>query len=56
MASLQSLIKKSPSFVQRLYYNFVPFSKRYGKVFDETYDFLVKSDEWDMEQLEEYQL
>jgi len=56
MASLQSLIKKSPSFVQKVYYDVVPFSKRYGKVFSETYDFLLESEKWSREKLEEYQL
>lgn len=56
MASLQSLIKKSPSFVQKLYYDIVPFSQRYGKVFNETYNFLIESENWSREKLEEYQL
>ena len=35
---LPGKIKRSPSFIQKVYYNLVPFSKRYGKVFNETYD------------------
>jgi histidinol-phosphate/aromatic aminotransferase/cobyric acid decarboxylase-like protein/phenylacetate-coenzyme A ligase PaaK-like adenylate-forming protein len=56
MASLQSLIKKSPFFIQRFYYNLVPFSKRYGRVFNETYNFLLESEQWSKAQLEDYQL
>lgn len=56
MASLQSLIKKSPFWTQKLYYDIVPFSKRYGKVFDETYNFLVESEKWSRERQEQYQL
>jgi len=56
MASLQSLIKRSPSFIQKFYYNLVPFKNRYGKVFMETYNFLLESEKWSKEKLEEYQL
>lgn len=56
MASLQSIIKKSPLFLQKFYYNFVPFSKRYGKVFNDTYNFLLESEKWSRQKLEEYQL
>lgn len=56
MASLQHLIRKSPTYIQKLYYDLVPFSKRYGKVFNDTYNFLLESETWNREQLEEYQL
>lgn len=56
MASLQQLIKKSPTFFKKVYYNFIPFSKRYGKVFIDTYNFLLESEKWSTEKLEEYQL
>ena len=56
MASLQSIIKRSPSVIQKLYYNVVPFSKRYGKVFNDTYKFLLESEHWTKEQLKKYQL
>jgi histidinol-phosphate/aromatic aminotransferase/cobyric acid decarboxylase-like protein/phenylacetate-coenzyme A ligase PaaK-like adenylate-forming protein len=56
MASIQSLIKKSPSWIQKIYYNIVPFSQRYGKVFTETYNFLLESEKWSREKLEQYQL
>ena len=46
MASIQSLIKKSPSWIQKIYYNTVPFSQRYGKVFTETYNFLLESEKY----------
>ena len=44
MASIQSWIKKSPTFIQRLYYKLVPFSNRYGTVFNDTYNFLLESE------------
>ena len=56
VASLKDLIKKSPSVIQKLYYNLVPFSKRYGRVFNDTYEFLLESEKWSREDLEEYQL
>lgn len=56
MASLQSLIKNSPSFLKRFYYDLIPFSKRYGKVFNDTYNFLLESEKWSKEELESYQL
>ncbi len=56
MASLQHLIKLSPSWIKKIYYNIIPFSKRYGKIFNETYNFLLESEQWDIKKLEEYQL
>jgi histidinol-phosphate/aromatic aminotransferase/cobyric acid decarboxylase-like protein/phenylacetate-coenzyme A ligase PaaK-like adenylate-forming protein len=56
MASLQFLIKNCPPPIQRFYYKVVPFSRRYGKIFNETYNFLLESENWNKEQHEQYQL
>ena len=55
MAVSSRLIKKSPTIIKKLYYNIIPFSKRYGNEFNNTYDFLIKSLDWDKEKLKEYQ-
>jgi len=55
MGTVNKVIKKTPSLIQNLYYDFVPFSKRYGKVFRDQYDFLMKSISWDAETLLQYQ-
>ena len=56
MYILNKLIKKTPSFLQRAYYNLVPFEKRYGKVYGKTLDFLVESSGWTEQLLQAYQL
>lgn len=56
MGSINKIVKKSPGFVKRLYYNTVPFSKRYGKVYEDTLSFLMKSSAWDIETKKQYQL
>jgi len=56
MGSVNKIIKQSPSFIKKLYYDLVPFSKRYGKVFNDTYKFLLESETWSREDLEKYQL
>lgn len=55
MGSINTVIKKTPKSIQRLYYKIVPFSKRYGKVFEEQYNFLMESISWSENQLKEYQ-
>lgn len=55
MGSINSIIKKSPSIIQKIYYDLVPFHVRYGKVFKDQYDFLMKSINWNSEELLEYQ-
>ncbi len=55
MASIKKFISKSPNFVKKLYYNLVPFYKRYGSEFKDTYDFLLHSLDFTPEQLKEYQ-
>ena len=56
MGVVNKLIKKTPSFLQRAYYNLVPFEKRYGKVYGKTLDFLVESSGWTEQLLQAYQL
>ena len=56
MGVVNKLIKKTPSILQRAYYNLVPFEKRYGKVYKKTLDFLVESHGWSKQLLESYQL
>ena len=55
MASIKKYIKKSPSIIQKLYYNIVPFEKRYGKEFSKWYRFISKTKEWEYERVKEYQ-
>ena len=45
MGSVNRLVKKSPNFIKQIYYNLVPFQKRYGSLYKETLDFLMKSGE-----------
>ncbi len=56
MGSVNRLVKKSPNFIKQIYYNLVPFHKRYGSLYKETLDFLMKSGEWDEWTRKEYQL
>ena len=55
MGSINKIVKKSPNFIKRLYYNTVPFSKRYGKVYEDTLSFLLQSSQWDEKQVKDYQ-
>ena len=55
MGSINKVIKKSPSLIQKIYYDLVPFHVRYGKVFKDQYDFLMESINWNSEKLLEYQ-
>ncbi len=55
MGSVNKIIKKSPNFIKSLYYKFVPFRYRYGKVYGKTLDFLLESQYWDDDKLKEYQ-
>ena len=55
MGSINKIVKKSPNFIKRLYYNTVPFSKRYGKVYEDTLSFLLQSSQWDEQQVKDYQ-
>jgi histidinol-phosphate/aromatic aminotransferase/cobyric acid decarboxylase-like protein len=55
MGSINKVIKKSPFAIKKLYYNIVPFQKRYGKIFEDQYNFLMNSIDWTEEKLLEYQ-
>jgi phenylacetate-CoA ligase len=55
MGSFNNVIKKMPNFLQIMYYDVVPFEKRYGRNFIETFNFLCHSAEWDTKRLLEYQ-
>tara|TARA_Y100000004_G_scaffold165961_1_gene197292 strand:+ start:685 stop:2016 length:1332 start_codon:yes stop_codon:yes gene_type:complete len=56
MGTIKSIVKKSPNIIKRLYYSTVPFSKRYGKVYEDTLSFLTQSVNWSEWRLKEYQL
>tara|TARA_R100001443_G_scaffold115807_1_gene134455 strand:+ start:5746 stop:7077 length:1332 start_codon:yes stop_codon:yes gene_type:complete len=56
MGTIKSIVKKSPNIIKRLYYSIVPFSKRYGKVYEDTLSFLTQSVDWSEWRLKEYQL
>lgn len=56
MGSINKIIKKSPNLLKKVYYDLVPFHKRYGKVYKDTLDFLLKSLYWDIEEKQKYQL
>ena len=43
MGSVNKIIKKTPNFVKSAFYKYVPFRYRYGKVYGETLDFLLES-------------
>jgi len=56
MGSINKIVKKSPNFVKRFYYNVVPFHKRYGTVYKETLDFLMQSLHWDEQTKKNHQI
>ncbi len=56
MGSINKIVKRSPGFIKKLYYDRVPFGKRYGKVYEDTLSFLNDSSQWDQEKKEWYQL
>lgn len=55
MGIIQRIIKKQPNFIKKIYYNIVPFKKRYGSVYGETVDFLNDVDNWTYDRTKEYQ-
>jgi len=55
MGIIQRIIKKQPNFIKRLYYNIIPFNKRYGEVFDNTSKFLDEVETWSYGKTKEYQ-
>ena len=56
MGTIQNIVKKSPGIIRRIYYNTVPFAKRYGRVYEDTLSFLNASSQWNQEEREWYQL
>ncbi len=55
MGIVQRIIKKQPNFIKKIYYNIVPFKKRYGSVYGETVDFLNDVDNWAYDRTKEFQ-
>jgi phenylacetate-CoA ligase len=55
MGTINSVVKKSPIFIKKAYYNIVPFEFRYGKVFRDTYNNIFEHLEYDYKKLKEYQ-
>ncbi|MGJ0906005.1 phenylacetate--CoA ligase family protein [Clostridium botulinum] len=56
---MKDLLKKSPYFIQkhlRNLYGIIPYEKRLGRAFNDTYNFLGKSEYWTKEQHEQYQV
>jgi phenylacetate-CoA ligase len=55
MGVVNRIIKRQPNFIKRVYYNLIPFNKRYGEVFDNTAKFLDEVDKWGYDRTKEYQ-
>ena len=55
MGRINQKIKESPDWMKKAYYKYVPFRYRYGKVYGQTLDLLLKSQHWDEEKLKDYQ-
>ena len=55
MGIVQRIIKKQPNFIKKIYYNIVPFKKRYGSVYGETVNFLNDVDNWGYDRTKEFQ-
>ena len=56
---MRNLIRKSPPWIKKpikYVYGLIPYEKRLGKVFWDTYNFLQESQWWSKAQLEEYQM
>lgn len=56
---MRNLIRKVPPWIKKpikYVYGLIPYEKRLGKVFWDTYNFLQESQWWSKEQLEEYQM
>jgi len=56
MGVVNRIIKKQPFFIKKMYYNTVPFNKRYSKIYDETSKFLNEVNTWSYDRSREYQL
>lgn len=55
MGVVQRIIKNQPNFIKRIYFNIVPFKKRYGVFYGETLDFLNEVDNWSYDRTKEFQ-
>ena len=55
MGVVNRIIKRQPNFIKRIYYNLIPFNKRYGEVFDNTSKFLDEVNTWGYDNTKEYQ-
>jgi phenylacetate-CoA ligase len=55
MGIINRIIKTQPKLVKKIYYEFVPFKYRYGKLFIETCNFLDDVDTWSYDRSKEYQ-
>ena len=56
---MRNLIRKAPPWIRKpikYVYGLIPYEKRMGKVFWDTYNFLQESQWWGKEKLEEYQM
>ena len=56
---MRNLIRKAPPWIKKpikYVYGLMPYEKRLGKVFWDTYNFLQESQWWSKEKLEEYQI
>lgn len=56
---MRNLIRKAPAWIKKpikFVYGLIPYEKRLGKVFWDTYNFLQESQWWSKEKLEEYQM
>ncbi len=56
---MRNLLRKAPPWIKKpikYIYGLIPYEKRLGKVFWDTYNFLQESQWWSKEQLEEYQI
>jgi len=56
---MRNLIRKAPTWIKKpikYVYSLIPYERRLGKVFWDTYNFLQESQWWSKEQLEEYQM
>jgi len=56
---MRNLIRKTPSWIKKpikYVYGLIPYERRVGKVFWDTYNFLQESQWWSKEKIEEYQM
>lgn len=55
MGSVNKIVKRSPPFIKKLYYNLVPFERRYGEVFQQTLEDLYRLRNVSLQDLQDYQ-